>query len=117
MHEAHTNTQHVQVSAYRMCAVLSARTWFALEVCQHTALLAHVCNAQSESGEELCMWRFSMLRVLYATAVAAGAESGLGHYAAQLQEAVAKGPYGVSEQTAGGAPDVEPQVAVASRPG
>lgn len=105
----------LQVPAYRMFTALAAREWFALEVCQHTEVMAHVCAAQSESGD-LSMWRFGLLRILDASATAAAAGSALSQYRGQLHEAVSKGPYGVAGHT--GLPaDVEPQVAVASRAG
>jgi hypothetical protein len=98
-----------------MCTALSARAWFALEVCQHTDLAAHVCDAQSETGD-LSMWRFGMLRVLEAAASAAAPGSALSQYAAKLREAALKGPYGVAGGI-GPPPDAVPQVAVASRHG
>ena len=104
----------MQVAAYRLCTALSARAWFALEMCQHTDVLAHVCDAQSESGD-LCMWRFGLLRVLEASAAAAATGSALSQYVGKLREAALKGPYGVSGGS-GEPTDVEPQVAAASRP-
>lgn len=96
-----------------MCTALSGRAWFALEMCQHTEVMEHVCDARSESGD-LCMWRFGLLRVLQASAAAAPAGSALLQYVGQLHEAVLKGPYGVREDPV---EHVEPQVAVASGPG
>jgi hypothetical protein len=105
----------MQISAYRMCTALSARAWFALEICQHTEVMAHVCDAKSESGD-MCMWRFGMLRVLEASAKKAAGGSALSQYVMRLHEAVSKGPYGVAGGT-GEPADVVPQFAVASRTG
>lgn len=106
----------VQVPAYRMCTALSARAWMALELCQHSEVMALVCDAKSESGD-LSMWRFGMLRVLQASAAAAAAGSALSQYAGQLNQAVLKGPYGVAGGTEVPAEEPVPQVAVASRTG
>jgi hypothetical protein len=103
----------MQVAVYQMATALSARSWFALEICQHTEAMAHVCDAKSESGD-LCMWRFGMLRVLESSALKAAVGSSLSQYVAQLSEAVSKGPYGVAGST-GKTTDVEPQVASRAR--
>ena len=101
---------------------MCVRPWFALETCQHTGLLAFLCDPSSEHGA-LSTWRFGVLRVLAASAAAAVTANGtasttqaaLAEFGPQLQAALAQGPYGVPPAASAAADGAPPQVALASR--
>lgn len=107
---------------YRLCTAMCVRPWFALELCQHSALLEFLSAPDSEAGA-LSTWRFGVLRVLGASAVAAAAANGtasatqaaLVEFSPQLQAAVAQGPYGMPLGEGAAVDGAPPQVALASR--
>lgn len=53
----------VSVHHCRLLAAIAMREWGAREACSHTALLNHLCDPRSESGEELSHWRFACTQV------------------------------------------------------
>eukprot|EP00892_Ulva_mutabilis_P003679 jgi/Ulvmu1/1683/UM115_0012.1 len=111
--------EDIKVPTYRFCTAMAVRPWFALELCQHAALLDFLCSADSEHGA-LSTWRFGVLRVLEASAAAANgsasaAQAPLTKFGPQLQAAMAQGPYGVAPPAGAAMDSAAPQVAIATR--
>lgn len=112
----------MQVPTYRLCTAMCVRPWFALELCQLTPLLDFLCTPASEAGA-MSAWRFGVLRVLDASALAAATANGtatatqaaLVEFSPRLQAAMWQGPYGVPAAADAAADGVPPQVALASR--
>lgn len=94
-----------RVAVYRCLAALAARDWMAGQVCSHTALLAFLCDPQSEASKQGCEWRHACVQQLAATisdVLGGGLGAGGPHHAVlaaaaqRVQAAERGGPYGAA---------------------
>lgn len=92
-----------RVAVYRCLAALAARDWMAGQVCGHAALLAFLCDPQSEASKQGCEWRHACVQQLAATigdVLGGGLGAGGPHHAVlaaaaqRVQAAERGGPYG-----------------------